>query len=171
MRCPLCGGRVGDATSVAAQGMMGPRDVRRGYGGTAGLWSLVALTPEGQGIPPGHPSPHTCKKSHISPRGCALSGEGAGGLPPAMALSASAQSCSRGPTAPKSSAKGGSPPAPCLQAQRGELRQAPGGTHPLGSATPNPEHPQWDLAGPGHPGWPCPPPSGCALVAGRARPP
>lgn len=104
---------------------MGPRDVRRGHRGAAGLRSLVALSSEGQGLPPAHPSPHTCKKSHVSPGSCPLSTVGAGGLPPTMALSASTQSCSRGPTVLKSPAKGGSPPAPRLQAQQGKLRHVP----------------------------------------------
>ena len=100
-----------------------------------GLWSLVALSPEGQGLPPAHPSPHTCRKSHVSLGSCPPSGVGARGLPPAMALSAPTQSCSRGPTAPKSPAKGGGHPAPHLQAQWGEIRQVPSGTRPLDSVT------------------------------------
>lgn len=130
----------------------GPKGCQEGTQGDAGLWSLVALSPEGQGVPPTHPCPNTCKKSHVSPGSCPPSGVGAGGLPPAMALSASTQSCSRGPTALKSPAKGGGCPAPRLQAQQGELRQVPGGTRPLGSATPCPVHPWWHLDGPGHPG-------------------
>lgn len=146
----------------------GPKGCQEGTQGDAGLWSLVALSPEGQGVPPTHPSPNTCKKSHVSPGSCPPSGVGAGGLPLPMALSASTQSCSRGPTALKSPAKGGGCPAPRLQAQQGELRQVPCGTHPLGSATPCPVHPWWHLDGPGRPGGPCTPPSTCALVAGRA---
>lgn len=82
-------------------------------------------------FPSAHFSPSTCKKSHVSSGSCSPSGVGAWVLPPAVALRACTQSCSRGPTDPKNSLKVGS----CLQAQQGELRWVPGATHPLGTAT------------------------------------
>lgn len=70
----------------------------------------------------GCPSPHTCRKSCVSPGSCSLSRVVTRWLPPATVLRASTQSCSWGPTTPKSSAKGGSCLPPHLEAQWGELR-------------------------------------------------
>lgn len=42
---------MGDATSVAAQRIMDPRDVRRGHRGTGGVWSLVAQSQEDRRSP------------------------------------------------------------------------------------------------------------------------
>lgn len=88
------------------------------------------------GGPPACPSPHTCRKSCVSPGSCSLCCVGCQDrwLPPAMVLRASTQSCNWGPTAPKSSAKGGSCLPPHLEAQWGELRGG-GQCHPL--------HPTW----------------------------
>lgn len=51
VRCPFCGGKVRDATSVAAQWPVNPRDVRRGHRGTEGVWSLVAQSQEDRESP------------------------------------------------------------------------------------------------------------------------
>lgn len=133
VRCPFCGGKLRDDTSAAAQRTMDPRDVRRGRRRTDGVWSVVAQSQEDSG-PPACPSPHTCRKSCISPESCSLSRVVTRWLPPATALRASTQSCSWGPTTPKSSAKGGSRLPPHLEAQCGELRLG-GQCHPL--------HPTW----------------------------